>query len=138
MIWRTARSSSPTRRSIPIPTPEQVAETAIGAARHVRRFGLVPKVALCSHSPVRQPRHRLGPPDARGARRSSTRASPDFAYEGEMHVDAALDPDLRARIFPNSRMEGAANVLSSPHRRGLGRAQHPQDEGRRGSRSGRS
>jgi malate dehydrogenase (oxaloacetate-decarboxylating)(NADP+) len=34
----------------PDPTPEQMAETAIGAARHVRRFGLVPKVALCSHS----------------------------------------------------------------------------------------
>jgi malate dehydrogenase (oxaloacetate-decarboxylating)(NADP+) len=35
----------------------------------------------------------------------------DFAYEGEMHADAALDPELRARIFPNSRMEGAANIL---------------------------
>ena len=28
-----------------------------------------------------------------------------------MHSDAALDPDLRARIFPNSRFEGPANVL---------------------------
>ena len=35
----------------------------------------------------------------------------DFAYEGEMHADAALDPDLRARIFPNARFEGAANTL---------------------------
>ena len=35
----------------------------------------------------------------------------DFEYEGEMHSDAALDPELRARIFPNSRMEGPANVL---------------------------
>ena len=34
----------------PNPTPEQIVETAIGAARHVRRFGLDPKVALCSHS----------------------------------------------------------------------------------------
>jgi len=40
--------------------------------------------------------------DAKGA---------DFAYEGEMSADAALDPDLRARIFPNSRLEGAANIL---------------------------
>ena len=35
----------------------------------------------------------------------------DFCYEGEMHSDAALDPELRARIFPNSRMSGPANVL---------------------------
>ena len=36
---------------------------------------------------------------------------PDFVYEGEMTVDAALDPGLRARIFPRSRLDGAANVL---------------------------
>ena len=28
-----------------------------------------------------------------------------------MHADAALDPDLRARIFPNARFEGPANTL---------------------------
>jgi malate dehydrogenase (oxaloacetate-decarboxylating)(NADP+) len=94
----------------PDPTPEQVAEVAIGAARHVRRFGLVPKVALCSASQFGnldtasglKMRAALEQLDAREA---------DFAYEGEMHVDAALDPELRARIFPHSRMEGAANVL---------------------------
>ena len=36
---------------------------------------------------------------------------PDFAYEGEMHIDAALDPAIRDRIFPGGRFEGAANVL---------------------------
>jgi malate dehydrogenase (oxaloacetate-decarboxylating)(NADP+) len=36
---------------------------------------------------------------------------PDFAYEGEMHIDAALDQSIRDRIFPGSRFEGAANVL---------------------------
>ena len=35
----------------------------------------------------------------------------DFAYEGEMHADAALDQELRNRIFPNSRFEGQANCL---------------------------
>jgi malate dehydrogenase (oxaloacetate-decarboxylating)(NADP+) len=28
-----------------------------------------------------------------------------------MHIDSALDPELRARIFPNSRLEGQANAL---------------------------
>jgi malate dehydrogenase (oxaloacetate-decarboxylating)(NADP+) len=94
----------------PDPTPEQVAAVAVGAARHARRFGLVPKVALCSHSQFGnldtvsgvKMRAALGILDAREA---------DFIYEGEMHVDAALDAELRARIFPNSRMEGAANIL---------------------------
>ena len=35
----------------------------------------------------------------------------DFIYEGEMHVDSALDPELRERLMPENRMEGAANVL---------------------------
>ena len=32
------------------PTPQQIAEIAIGAARHVRRFGIEPKIALCPQS----------------------------------------------------------------------------------------
>jgi malate dehydrogenase (oxaloacetate-decarboxylating)(NADP+) len=98
----------------PEPTPEQIADTAVAAARHVRRFGLEPKVALCSHSQFgnldtdsgRRMRAALAILDAR---------APDFAYEGEMHSDAALDPELRARIFPNSRLDGAANVLIFAH-----------------------
>jgi len=35
----------------------------------------------------------------------------DFLYEGEMHTDAALDAELRARVFPDARFDGAANVL---------------------------
>ena len=35
----------------------------------------------------------------------------DFVYEGEMSVDAALDPELRGRIFPNARFAEPANIL---------------------------
>jgi len=94
----------------PEPTPEQITETVIGAARHVRRFGMEPNIALCSHS-------EFGNLDCdtgrrmRGALELLELREPDFRYEGEMHIDSALDPALRARIFPNSRIEGAANVL---------------------------
>ena len=92
------------------PTPEQVAEAVQGTARHVRRFGLTPKIALCAHSQFgnldtytgRKMREAMALLDAR---------EPDFMYDGEMHVDAALDPELRERIFPGSRLQGAANVL---------------------------
>ena len=94
----------------PQPTPEQIAETCIGAARHVRRFGIEPKIALCSHS-------QFGNYDCdtgvrmRGALAILDSHHRDFTYEGEMHADAALDETVRHRIFPNSRMSGAANVL---------------------------
>jgi malate dehydrogenase (oxaloacetate-decarboxylating)(NADP+) len=92
------------------PTPEQIMETAIGAARHVRRFGISPKIAFCAHS-------QFGDLDTSTGRRMRAalelldQRSPDFAYEGEMHIDAALDQGLRDRIFPGARFEGAANVL---------------------------
>jgi malate dehydrogenase (oxaloacetate-decarboxylating)(NADP+) len=95
------------------PSPQQIAETAIGAARHARRFGVVPKVALCSHSQF----GTLSTPSAvrmRAALELLDAAAPGFEYEGEMQVDAALDPELRARIFPRSRLSGAANILIFP------------------------
>ncbi len=94
----------------PEPTPEQIAETCIAAARHTRRFGIAPKIALCSHS-------QFGNLDCETGRRMRAAIAildsqpREFDYEGEMHADAALDMDLRARIMPESRFEGAANVL---------------------------
>jgi len=94
----------------PEPTGAQIAETVIGAARHARRFGVVPKVALCSHS-------QFGTLDTASGRRMREaleildNAGVDFEYEGEMAIDAALDSELRNRIFPRSRLTGAANIL---------------------------
>ena len=47
----------------------------------------------------------------RGALAILDAAPRDFEYEGEMHIDAALDVELRDRIFPASRMQGPANTL---------------------------
>ncbi len=94
----------------PEPTPEQIAEATVGAARHVRRFGLEPKVALCSHSEFGNLNCDTGI-RTRAALEILDAAQPDFAYEGEMHVDSALDPVLRDRNFPGSRIDGPANVL---------------------------
>lgn len=94
----------------PEPSPEQIMRNVLGAARHVRRFGLEPKVALCSSS-------QFGNLDCDTGRRMRAalelldQHEPDFAYEGEMHIDAALDQSIRDRIYPEGRYEGAANVL---------------------------
>ncbi len=94
----------------PEPTPQQIMETVLGAARHVRRFGVTPKVALCSHSQFGNLECSTGN-RMRDALDLLDQREPDFAYEGEMHIDAALDQSIRDRIFPGSRFEGAANVL---------------------------
>lgn len=92
------------------PKPDELAEIVSSAARHVRRFGLEPKIALCSSS-------NFGNLDTESARRMRAAMAVldsqprDFIYEGEMNSDAALDPEIRQRLFPNSRLEGAANVL---------------------------
>lgn len=92
------------------PSPEQIANIAIAAARHVRRFGLTPRIALCSQS-------QFGNMDSKSGRtmREAMRlldAQPRcFSYEGEMTLDVALDPELRSRIFPEARFSEPANVL---------------------------
>ena len=49
----------------PDPSAEEIAEMAVLAAAHVRRFGLEPKIALLSHSDFGILRQRLGAQDAR-------------------------------------------------------------------------
>ena len=96
------------------PTPEQIAEIAIGAARHVQRFGIEPKIALCSQSQFGNQGEGSGK-RLRAALRLLDAGNHDFCYEGEMNIDAALDPELRKRLLPSNRMEGAANVLVFAH-----------------------
>lgn len=96
------------------PTPEQIAEIAIGAARHVRRFGIEPKIAFCSQSQFGNQGEGSGK-RLRAAIRMLDEGNHDFCYEGEMNIDTALDADLRNRLLPSNRMEGAANVLVFAH-----------------------
>ncbi len=92
------------------PTALQIAETVIATARHIRRFGLEPKIALCSNS-------QFGTLDTESAQRMRAAIEIldsrhlDFVYEGEMPVDAALDPVIRSRMLPDSRINGKANAF---------------------------
>ncbi len=97
----------------PEPDPECVAEMTVLAAEEVRRFGIVPKVALLSASNFGS----VDLPSSRKMRRALelvTERSPDLEIEGEMHGDAALSEEIRLRVFPRSRLKGAANLLVMP------------------------
>ena len=96
------------------PSPEKIAEIAEGAARHVRRFGVSPKIALCAQSQFGNRETSTGA-RMREAIKILDAKGVNFDYEGEMNIDAALDAELRARILPDNRLEGAANVLIFAH-----------------------
>jgi malate dehydrogenase (oxaloacetate-decarboxylating)(NADP+) len=95
------------------PTPEQLAEITTLAAEEIRRFGIVPKVALLSHS-------SFGTSDDAQARKMRAAVAlihamdPQLEVEGEMHGDAALSEAIRMAAFPGSRLKGDANLLIMP------------------------
>jgi malate dehydrogenase (oxaloacetate-decarboxylating)(NADP+) len=97
----------------PDPTAEQIAEITIMAAEEVQRFGILPKIALLSHSNFGSSRHGSAQKMSK-AREILEQRAPQLEVEGEMHGDAALDEEIRTRIFPNSRLKGEANLLIMP------------------------
>jgi malate dehydrogenase (oxaloacetate-decarboxylating)(NADP+) len=96
------------------PTAEQVAEIALMAAEEVRRFGVVPSVALLSHS-------NFGSSEAASARKMRQALAlvkardPGLAVEGEMRGDAALSKTILDHEFPDSGLNAEANVLVMPN-----------------------
>jgi malate dehydrogenase (oxaloacetate-decarboxylating)(NADP+) len=97
----------------PDPTAEDVAEMTILAAEQVRRFGIVPRVGLLSHSNFGSS-NSASAQKMRLARKLVVERAPELQVEGEMHADAAIDHDIRERIFPDSTLEGQANLLVMP------------------------
>ena len=95
------------------PSAEQIAEMTLLAAEEVRRFGIIPKVALLSHSSFGSS-GSLSARKMRAALDLITTATPDLEVEGEMHGDAALSESVRMAVFPESRLKGEANLLIMP------------------------
>ncbi|RIX44593.1 MAG: NADP-dependent malic enzyme [Rhodocyclales bacterium GT-UBC] len=95
------------------PSAEQLADMTLLAAEEIRNFGIVPKVALLSHSTFGTD---LTPTaeKMRNVLAELNRRAPDLEVEGEMHGDAALDEAIRLKAFPNSRLKGQANLLVMP------------------------
>jgi len=97
----------------PDPDPEHIAEMTLLAAEELKRFGIVPKVALLSASNFGSVDVPSAPKMQRALAILHERA-PDLEVEGEMHGDAALSEEIRLRVFPNTRLKGPANLLIMP------------------------
>ena len=96
------------------PDAQMIAEATLQAAYRLKLFGIEPKVALVSHS-------NFGSHDDPGAKKMRDALAlilqrvPRLEVDGEMHVDAALDPVVRERLLPGSRLKGRANLLVFPN-----------------------
>ena len=95
------------------PTAEQLAELTQLAADQLSAFGLVPKVALLSHS-------NFGSSDAPSAQKMRDTLAllrarvPELEVDGEMHGDCALDEAARRAVLATSTLSGTANLLVCP------------------------
>lgn len=95
------------------PTAEQLAEMTVLAAHTMKRFGIVPKVALLSHSDFGTS-NRSSAIKMRRVHELLIQMNVDFEFDGEMHGDSALDERLRESNYPFSTLKGSANLLIMP------------------------
>ena len=98
----------------PDPDAEHIAEMTVLAAEEIRRFGIVPKVALLSGSNFGSIDELPSARKMQQALKLITARAPELEIEGEMHGDAALSDEIRHKVFPNSRLKGEANLLVMP------------------------
>jgi malate dehydrogenase (oxaloacetate-decarboxylating)(NADP+) len=96
------------------PNAKELAEITIMAAEEMRRFGIVPKAALLSHS-------NFGSSELPSAQKMRETLeliharAPWLEVDGEMHGDTALDPAYRRELMPHSALTGEANLLVMPN-----------------------
>ena len=95
------------------PGVEELVQMTLLSVEAVKRFGEKPRVALLSHS-------NFGSDQSSSAKKMRDAVKilklkdPNLEVEGEMQADVALNESLRERIFPDSRLNGNANLLVLP------------------------
>jgi len=94
------------------PSSEELAEIAISAARVVKIFGFVPKVAFVSHSTFGQPLTSRTKHIKRAVEILKSK-DVDFDFDGDMQPDVALNDEYK-ELYPFSSIVGNANILVMP------------------------
>ena len=95
------------------PTSEELAESAVEAARTAKIFGMDPKVAMLSYS-------TLGSGSGedvdrvRAAVDIAREMDPELVIDGELQFDAAIDPVVAETKCKGSKVAGQANVFIFP------------------------
>lgn len=97
------------------PNAEELAEIAWMASQVAQNyFDVNPRVAMLSYSNFGS--NAGGSPGVvRDAVRIAAERWPDLVVEGEMHADTAVEPSIAHDMFPDSLIQGDANVLVCPN-----------------------
>ena len=96
------------------PTAEEIAELTVMAAEEMRRFGMLPRAALLSHS-------NFGSSNSESARKMRAalelvrQRDPGLEVEGEVHADLALNNVALRKTMPDTGLSGDANLLVLPN-----------------------
>ncbi len=95
------------------PSAEDLAEIAIMTAEVVRRFNIVPRVAMLSFSNFGNTRL---PQSAKvqQAVALALKLDPSLTIDGEVQADVALSPDVLEEEYPFSSLKNGANTLIFP------------------------
>ena len=96
------------------PSAEQLAEITIMAAEEMKRFGVVPKAALLSHSNFGSSNHASAVKMRQTLALVQERA-PWLEIDGEMHGDVAIDTPARRSLMPATTLHSDANLLVLPN-----------------------
>lgn len=95
------------------PSPEALAEITLAASEMAKSLDMIPQVALLSFSNFGSNR----PPQATKVSKALEiikEVAPDLTVDGELQADIALNPAMRKKLFPFSKLSGEANVLVFP------------------------
>ncbi len=95
------------------PDVRLLVEIALQAAAVARHFGMEPRVAMLSFSNFGDNNH----PKARKVRDAVAylhEKHPELCVDGEMHGDVAVLPDWSRANYPQSKVQGNANVFVFP------------------------
>ncbi len=96
------------------PSVEELVEITLQTCRMVKEFKITPRVALVSYSNFGSAAGE-GPEKQRQAVAYLHKHYPDLIVDGEIQVNAALNPEILDNIFPFSKLKGgAANTLIFP------------------------
>ena len=96
------------------PSAEQLAEITIMAAEEMKRFGVVPKAALLSHSNFGSSNHESAV-KMRHTLALVQESAPWLEIDGEMHGDVAIDTPARRNLMPSTTLQSDANLLVLPN-----------------------
>lgn len=96
------------------PTAEQIAQGTLMAAKEIKRFGIQPKIALLSHANYGALNNENSIKMQKALQLIRERDA-NLEIDGEMQADLALDENMRKQVFPETTLNGTANLLVMPN-----------------------